>query len=67
MMVATRLVALAEESRVLKTFDRAIPTPDHRNLAIIAPLSCYFLAMNQPIKRDWLDPFRRQPEMEALD
>lgn len=23
--------------------------------------------MNQPIKREWLDPFRQQPEMEAQD
>jgi fido (protein-threonine AMPylation protein)/DNA-binding transcriptional ArsR family regulator len=47
------------------SFHLAKITPFSCFLAIISPLSRQHLAMNRPIKREWLEPFRQQPELEA--
>jgi hypothetical protein len=33
----------------------------------ISPFSRQYPAMNRPVKMEWLEPFRQQPEMEASD
>jgi len=48
-------------------FHRAISSnsPKSRHFLAFSPLSRHYLAMNRPIKREWLNPFRQQPELEA--
>jgi fido (protein-threonine AMPylation protein)/DNA-binding transcriptional ArsR family regulator len=38
-----------------------------RHFLAISPLSRHYLAMNRPIKTDWLEPFRQQAELDAVD
>ena len=36
-----------------------------RHFLAIGPFSRHYVAMNHPIKREWLEPFRQQSELEA--